>query len=483
MEFLTTGLIGGGAFAVLSVVGFLVALTLRRVVPTNEVHIVQSAKKTLSYGANTENGNTYYEWPTSLPLLGVTKTIFPVSVFDLDLAAYEAYDKGRLPFVVDVKAFFRITDSNMAAIRVASFQELHNQLKAIVQGAVRSILASNEIEEIMQGRSKFGKEFTEAVDSQLANWGVQTVKSIELMDIRDHKDSQVIQNIMAKKKSHIEMESRTEVAKNKKLAEMAEIEARKEVDLQSQSAAQQVGLRTTQSEREVALAQQEKIQALKEQEKTTKEKEMAVIKIQSLRQAEITKEVALVKSEQDRQMATIAAEGKKAQTVIESDGQLLATKNSAEGIALQGKAKADAERAMLLAPVEAQTTLAKEIGSNESYQKYLITIKQVEANQAVGTAQAEALKAAQIKVIANSGNVSNGIQSIGDLVSSKGGLELGSMLESFANTETGAALLKKIVPGIEAKETTGSANALAGSTGGNKATTTSKNSLNGSSRG
>ena len=76
---------------------------LRRVVPTNEVHIIQSSKTTMSYGKDTENGNTYYEWPSWIPKIGLTKIILPVSVFDLDLQDYEAYDKGRLPFVVDVK--------------------------------------------------------------------------------------------------------------------------------------------------------------------------------------------------------------------------------------------------------------------------------------------------------------------------------------------------------------------------------------------
>ena len=74
------------------------------------------------------------------------------------------------------------------------------------------------IEEIMQERSKFGGAFTKEVDGQLTDWGVCTVKNIELMDIRDSEKSFVIQNIMKKKRSHIEMESRTEVAKNHRSA-------------------------------------------------------------------------------------------------------------------------------------------------------------------------------------------------------------------------------------------------------------------------
>lgn len=420
-------------------------LTLRRVVPTNEVHIVQTGAATTSYGKDTKNGNTYYEWPDWLPIIGVKKTVLPVSVFDLDLVGYEAYDQGRLPFIVDVKAFFRITDSNIAAQRVASFDELHNQLKAIVQGAVRVVLASNDIEVIMQGRSKFGDEFTKEVNGQLANWGVETVKNIELMDLRDGKDSHVIKAIMEKKKSHIDMESRTEVAKNNKLAEVAEIEAQREIDLQGQQAKQAVGLRTIEAEREVELQREAKTQAVKEQEKLTKEKEMAVRQVEQLRAAEIEKGVQVVKAQQARETQVTVAEGQKQVATLTAEGQLEAKRREAEGIQLEGTARAEAEKALQLAPVQAQITLAKEIGENQSYQQYLVTIRKVEAEQAVGIAQAQALKDADVKVIANtSSGPAAGLNSVTELFSAKGGAQVGAMLEGLAQTEQGQAAMKAL---------------------------------------
>ena len=56
--------------AAAGVVVFL-AICFRRVVATNEVHIVQSAKRTTSYGKDTTNGNTYYQWPSWIPQLVV----------------------------------------------------------------------------------------------------------------------------------------------------------------------------------------------------------------------------------------------------------------------------------------------------------------------------------------------------------------------------------------------------------------------------
>lgn len=418
---------------VLILIAALAAFIFRRMVPTNEVHIVQSAKKTTSFGKDTNNGNTYFEWPSWIPLIGVSKMILPVSNFDVDLDAYEAYDKGRLPFIVDVKAFFRIKDSNIAAQRVSSFAELSNQLRAIVQGAVRSILAGHDIEDIMQGRSTFGDAFTSEIKDQLVNWGVETIKNIELMDIKDAEGSQVIHNIMEKKKSFIQMESRVAVADNNKKAKNAETEADKEAELIRQNALKEIGIQTLETDRKIALSKQTMLQEVKEQEKVTKIKEMAIVETERVKGAEIQKQTQVIFAEQEKQM-----------TVIKAEGQLEAKKREADGINAEGTAKAAAEKAMLLAPVEAQTTLAKEIGQNKEYQTYLITVEQIKAAQAVGTEQAKALSGADIKVITNSSTPSDGITNVMDLFSSKGGTQVGAMLEALSNTDTGKSLLKKV---------------------------------------
>ncbi len=440
-------MVGVGFLALL----ILIPLFFRRVVRTNEVHIVQSSKSTTSYGKDTDNGNTYYEFPSWMPKIGVTKIILPTSVFDLDLSSYEAYDKGRLPFVVDVKAFFRISDSNLAAQRVASLSELLDQLRAIVQGAVRVILATNEIEEILQGRASFGDQFTSEVREQLANWGVSTVKNIELMDIRDSKDSYVISNIMEKKKSLIEMESRTEVAKNNRVAQVAEIEAKREVDLRAQDAKQQVQVKTVEVQRDIALQQEASNQEVIEQQRTTKEKEMAVLRVEEVKRTEIEQEVSVIKAEQDKRVRITASEGDKAAVILIASGDLEAKKMGSEAIRLEGAARAEAEKSMQLASVQAQVELAKEIGENKSYQDYLIRTKEVEANQAVGIEQAKALAQAEIKIITNAGSPTQGMSNVMDLFSSTGGTGVASMLEGMAQSETGKSLLNGLTGRLAGK--------------------------------
>jgi len=457
--------------AIALVVGFMLVvwvLGLRRVVPVNEVHIVQGRKTTVSYGKGFES-NTYYEWPSRIPLIGLTRVTLPVSNFAIDLPEYAAYDKERVPFLVHVMAFFRISDSNTAAQRVASFDELREQLTAIVQGSVRTVLAGHEIDQIMLDRSRFGEAFTKEVQPQLGSWGVEAIKNIELMDIRDARESDVIQNIMAKRTSGIARESRLVVADNMRQAEMAEIAAKREVEMSRQQAAEQVGLRTAEKDKNVGVANEQASQQVKVQQRETAAKEMDVVQVKTVRGAEITREaaviaaaqskdvaivqaeankqVAVVSAEANKQVAIVSAEGQKQQTVLTAEGQLEAAKRNAEGIAAEGNAKGLAETAILMAPVDAQIKLAEKIGSDKGYQDYLLGVRNIEAAQAVGIAQAEALKQADVKVISNAGSPGKGLSSVMDLFSADGGTAVASMLEALAQSSEGKQLLSKFAGG------------------------------------
>lgn len=455
MPELSLSLVAAVLVTALVAITFLVAVALRRVVPTNMVHIVQSKKSTTSYGKGRDAGNVYYEWPSWLPGIGVTVTHFPESVFDVGLKNYEAYDVGRLPFVVDIMAFFRISDSDVAAHRVANFSELQTQLQSILQGAVRSVLAKEKLEEIMQDRTTLGAKFTEEVDAQLTEWGVCTVKSIEFMDIRDSGGSKVIEQIMAKEKSRIERESRETVADNNRAAQEREIEAQRQVDLQTQDARQQVGQRTAEVDKAVGIANEQQKQEVLAQARTTAERQMEVKRVEDVKTAEIARSVAEVKAEQDKTVAVvnaqasretqvINAEAEKQKTVLVAEGQLTQAQLNAQGIEAEGRAKAEAEKLMQLAPVQAQITLAQEIGQNVGYQDYLVNVRQIEAGQAVGIELAKAIGHADLKVIANAGDVQTGVANLGDVFTANGGTKLTGMLTALAQTPEGQALVRRI---------------------------------------
>lgn len=449
----------GAGFVALVAVSLFVALIFRRVVEPNEVHIVQSSVGTTTYGNQStdapvegekSNSNSYYDWPAWIPFIGVQSVVLPLSVFDQDLNNYEAYDIGKVPFVVDIVAFFRISDAAVAAKRVRTLEELRDQLTSILQGAVRTILAKHEIEDIMMERSTFGKMFTEETEDQLKAWGVTNVKNIELMDIRDGKESRTVSNIMAKKESLIEMQSRKEVAENKKEAQLAEIDAKREADVREQQALQMVGERTAEKDKVVGIAQQKAQQEVLSEAKGTAERDMAVKQVEQVRQAEINKSVRIVQAEEKKQVDITETEGKKQMTILAAEGDLRDAELEAEGKLAIGTAEAEAKRLAEMALVDPQIVLATEIGENVGYQTYLVNIRNVEKDEIVGVEQAKALQAAGIKVIANTGDVTSGVSKVMDLFTSKGGTAVGGALEAFANTEQGGALMKTL--GINTEE-------------------------------
>lgn len=441
-------------------------LSLRRIVPTNVVHIVQRGNKTVSYGVG-KGSNVYYEFPKWFPVIGVEVRILPVSNFDIELHKYSAYDKDRVPFVVDVKAFFHISDTNKAAEKVESFDELKKQLENVVQGTVRSILAKSKLEEIMEERSVFGDKFTENVKADLQNWGVDAIKNIELMDVRDADGSNVIQQIMAKRMSAIDMESRTEVAKNRKTAQQAELEAQKEIDVtraeterlagEAKAKSQEaIGIANAEAQKNAGIATQKSVSEIAKAEKLTAEQQMEVIKVKEIKEAEIKRERALINAEEMKKTIEIQSQANKIKVEMDAEAELEAKKREALGVKSIGEAEAEVIKAkgiseaeskkqMELAGVTAQTTLAEKIGENKPYQDYLIRVKEVEVSQVVGVAQyqamAEALSKADLKLLVNSGDVNSGIGKLSDIFTSKGGSQLNGLMESLKQTDEGKSIL------------------------------------------
>lgn len=484
------------AIVLVVIIAIIIAAKYRTVVPTNMVHIVNSSSGRRVYGKDSEFGNTYYSFPDWIPKIGVNVTQFPTSNFGVELLDYAAYDHKRLPFQVDVQAFFVMENADIVSQRVSDFRELKDHLQKIVSGAVRKVTASLPLERILSARSELSLEFDAEVSEQLKDWGVKAVNSIEFMNIKDANGSTVIQDIQQKEESRINRESREVQAENEQAAKIKEIEAQRKVAMEQENAAQQVGTRTAEKNQAVGIAQEQSKQAVAEQNKLTTEKNMEVKRIEETRAAEIAKEVALTQAEQKRQEITINAESQKVAEITEaeaekqkqvlaaqaskeaaelkaeadkiavqkkaeaeklaverkaeadqksvqlsSEAQLEADKRKAEGtLAIQdaeavgikkiGTAKADAEKEMQMASVTAQTELANQIGDNESYQTYLLQVKQIEVNGEIGIAQAKALESANIQIVGGSGT--------------DGGLSLGGMLTGLVATDAGKAIVERV---------------------------------------
>lgn len=207
----------------------------------------------------------------------------------------------------------------------------------------------------------------------------------------------------------------------------------------------------------IGVANEQAKQEIQVEAAVTTEKDMAVKQIEEVRQAEITKDVQVVKakeekevtvvnSEAEREQQRIVAEGYKDETELKSQGDLTAKENEAKGIKAVGEATADAKLKLNMADVEPEITLAQEIGENEGYQNFLNTEKAIKANESVGVAAATALAEGDLKVIVNEGgSVNEGVNGMMNLFNgSNGGTQLGAIVDGMMNTEGGGALLERL---------------------------------------
>jgi flotillin len=309
------------------------------------------------------------------------------------------------------------------------------------------------------------------------------------MDVRDADGSNVIHQIMAKRISAIDMESRSEVAKNRKTAQQAELEAQQAIDVtkaeteriageaQAKSL-QAIGIAKAESDKQSGIAKQNAISEIAKSERLTAEQQMEVVKVNEIKQAEIDKEKAIINIEQQKREIEIEAEAQKFKVETDAKAQLFkvetdtraqqfkvetdasakleAQKKEAEAIIAVGEAQAgvikakglseaEAKKQMELANVTAQTTLAKEIGENESYQTYLIKIREIEIMGEVNKVQyqslATALNGADLKLLVNSGDVHSGLGKFSDILSSKGASATNGLVEGLKQTPEGAGIL------------------------------------------
>jgi len=128
------------------IIFIIIVINLRKVVPTNEIHILKKWSKTIIKGEWFDKWNVYYNFPQWMPLFGIYVTKLPLYVFDVKLNTYQAYDSGKIPFNLDVTAFFIIKTPKIIIKIFTNFEELKEQLEKIVKLAIRKTLAQYDMQ-------------------------------------------------------------------------------------------------------------------------------------------------------------------------------------------------------------------------------------------------------------------------------------------------------------------------------------------------
>lgn len=444
---------------------------LRKVVPTNEAHVVQKGSSSVAFGKGFKWGNVYLNWAPWVPVVWISVQKLPLSIFDLQLNDYKAYDSGKVPFQVDITAFFEIKDPETAAQKVETISELRNQLNETLKWVVRKVLASKDIVDIMESRTEIKDEFYEQVFGAVKSWGIM-LQNVEFMDIRDADGSKVVTNIMMKKRSQIESESEIEVAENQKKAiiekENKEAEARSaaaaaksRADIISSDAQRDAELKVIENEkltqnqeiekeRILAVQKEEAKQKLYEAEKVTKEKELAVKQVEEEKNAEISKSIELIKADEQKQKIIIDAQAEKEQIRLKAEANKESIELAANADKVKVELAAGAEKMRIESIGIAKAKELDYIGTAEAKNKTQMAEalntfdkesldfmkKQLDVNlsEIVDLEKAKALWKADVKVISTGANGWEWVKSFMDLFSAKGGSNIGAMVEAAKNT-------------------------------------------------
>ena len=229
----------------------------------------------------------------------------------------------------------------------AGRNDMADQIKDILIGETRGLMATMTIEDINADRVKFLDKAQKNIETQLNKIGFEII-NINTADISD--DADYIKNL------------------GKKAATQAKAQA--EADIAEQQKIGDVKIANTKKEKEIAVAEAEK----------ERETQVAETKqIQAVKVAEINKnkEISLAEAEKNKASGIAAQEAEKRAQVA--------------------KAKAEAEKAEAAAEAEAEASVAKSIAESESQQQEAESQKQIRIANAIQKQEAETIQATQEK--------------------------------------------------------------------------------------
>lgn len=247
--------------------------------------------------------------------------------------------------------------------------EIQKQIKEILVGETRAIMATMEIEAINADRNKFLIKVKESLEQELQKVGYD-VTNINISEITD--DADYIKNLGQRATTKAQANAEADIAEQRKLGN--------------------IKIANTKKEEEIAVAEAEREQEV-QVNKTKQEQEVKV--------AEINREKAiqLAEAEKDRESGVAQQEALKIANIAEANADAESKKAIAMARQIASVAKADAEAASNKAASEAEQTknIAKAEADAEAAQNEADAQKQIRIARATQEKEAESIKAVQEK--------------------------------------------------------------------------------------
>ena len=375
MEMIVIGLI---VFVIIVVIN---VLSWYRIVPPSEVHLVITPNKKLIVSSDDsiskDGKKTYFEIPKYIPFIGRIVRKMDLTIKEL-ITTQETYEVNQARFSVKASTKYRVIDVLRAAETFTEMRDLEKQLNEVIQAAVRAVTVKYDVVDARGQKTQMEDAIRDEVTDDLAAWGLELV-NFQLVDFSDTADSTIISDISKRREVEISATTREQNAEKMKQARIKEAEA----DEKAQ---------TREIERDRVIGEQEQLKAemIATKEKVAEEQRFQVVQVQTISQAEIDKEKAIVEAKQSKETEEILRDQKK----LEGEGDRLREEQRAKGSAAPIREK-------YLAEAEGKEKLQEALNKFTPAAITALTAELiVNMQKDVGIATANALQTADMKVFA-----------------------------------------------------------------------------------
>jgi regulator of protease activity HflC (stomatin/prohibitin superfamily) len=150
---------------------------------------------------------------TVLPFFDTTRRV-DTRITTLDIPTQQAITKDNVPVSLDGVIFLRVDNPANAIIQVQNFQ---SAIRQYAQTALRDVVGSVTLDEILADREALGERIEKMVESETSGWGLQ-IAGIRIQDIVLPED---LKRVMARQAA-AEREKRANITKSEGDREAAE---------------------------------------------------------------------------------------------------------------------------------------------------------------------------------------------------------------------------------------------------------------------
>ncbi len=140
-----------------------------------------------------------------IPVLDSVRRV-DIRIITIDIQRQQVITRDNVPIMINGVVYFRVTDPAAAIIKV---QEYEYAMSQYAQTALRDVVGSRNLDDVLTERESIGRQIEEIVDKATDPWGIE-VTEIKLQDVDMPED---LKRLMSRQASS-EREKRANIIKS-----------------------------------------------------------------------------------------------------------------------------------------------------------------------------------------------------------------------------------------------------------------------------